>query len=419
MIKLKSQKSDEKQVSNQQLIKETNLTLLFNLINRDGPISRAELAQKTKLSPTTVSTLSGELLYNEIVLETGIGISTSSGRKPIMLEVNPKGGYVATIEMLSDKFNLILYDLKCNEIAINKVDIKDYSDIGLKIVIAINELLNKNTISNDKLFGICIGIPGLIDYENNKVISSTVIDINEDNNFYLEIKESFSDITILIGNESSFFTYAEKEFGISGDIRNLIFIDINIGIGAGIILDGKIFSGSYGQAGEIGHMSIDINGPKCKCGNRGCLEIMSNIPAIIQKVTVAIASGRKTLVNKYTNNDLSKIDIDIIRKALDEDDALICEIIKTKSMELAYGINNIANLFNPQVIVIGGEIIRLGNKFLESIKKAVLSIGLKPNIEKIDIRYSSIEKNSVNLGGAKYLLDNIFNAAVLEAKDYL
>lgn len=419
MIKLKRHKTDERQAANQQLIKETNLTLIFNLINRDGPVSRAELAQMTRLSPTTVSSLTEELLYNEIIMETGIGTTSTSGRKPIMLEVNSQGGYVVSVEMLSEGFNLILYDLKCNEITGRRLEVSDYSSIGRDIVTVINEVLNQNNISDDRLFGVCIGIPGLIDYKNNRVLSSTVVDIDENNSFYSDIKEIFNDIPVLIGNESCFCAYAEKEFGISGYIKNLIFIDINVGVGAGIILDGKIFPGSFGQAGEIGHMSIDMNGPKCKCGNRGCLEVMTSIPAIMQKIIVAVMSGRETLINEFAGNDLSRINIDIVKRALDENDVLTKEIIREKSEELASGINNVANLFNPQVIVIGGEITKLGHEFLENLKKNVLSIGLKPNIEKMDIKYSCIEKNTVNLGGAKYLLDNIFNTAVLGSKNYL
>lgn len=407
-MKLTRVKNEEKQAANQQLIKESNLTLIFNLINQHEPVSRAELAHMTKLSPTTVSSLTEELIHNNIIIETGVGTTYTSGRKPILLEVNPDGGYVVSVEMVEDGFNCFVYNLKCKEIDGTRLNVNDYSMIGDKIIEQTYSLLEKNKINEEKLFGICIGIPGSIDYENNRVITSTVIPIDESNDFYYRIKERFSDIPVLIANESSFSAYAEKEFGVPGNINNLIFIDINIGIGAGIILDGKIFNGSFGQAGEIGHISVDINGPKCKCGNNGCLEVIASVPAILQKVVFAVMSGRDTVIKDIVGNDINKISMDVVKQAIDQQDEMVMEVIDDIARKLSYGINNVINLFNPEVIVIGGEVVKLGDLLLEKIRQNLALIGLKLNTSKLDIRYSNIAKNTAILGGARYLLDNIF-----------
>jgi predicted NBD/HSP70 family sugar kinase len=413
MLRLRKTRKEEKQAANQQLVKETNLTLIFNLINRYEPVSRAELAHITGLSPTTVSALAEELIENDIVVETGEGVTTTSGRKPIMLEVNPEGAYVASIEMIAEGFIFYLYNLKCNEVTGKKIEVSDYSTIGREIVHTLEKELISSNIDESKLFGVCLGVPGLIDIENNRVTTSTVIPIDDNNDFYYYIKNRYNDIPILLGNESWFSAYAEKEFGSGTNIQNLIFIDINIGVGAGIILNGEIFTGSRGLAGEIGHISIDMNGPRCKCGNRGCIETMVSIPAMFNTLTNNIVSGRKTLVKEIIAKNHDRITVEIIREASLKKDELVLEILDDSARKLAFGMTNIINLLNPEVIVIGGEITKLGNVFLERIKKYIEDIQLKPNKDKIEIRYSSLKGNTVTLGGAKYVLDNIFEPGIL------
>jgi len=407
-MSLRKKNASENQTANLQLVKETNITLLFNLIYKLGPISRAELAQRTKLSPTTVSSLVEELIHDGMIIETGVGETTTSGRKPIMLEINPDGGYILSFEMLKDALLCDMYDLKCNEITVYKEKVDDFGAIGKKIIDEAEKMLKQNNISEEKLLGICISLPGLIDFEKKRVTSSTVIPIDENNDFFNEIKQRFSNIPVFVENQSYLCAYAEKEFGTDGDIEDLVFIDINVGIGAGIIIGGNVFKGSFGLAGEVGHITIDMNGPRCKCGNRGCLEIMANIPAIIQKIIFAIMSGRDTIVKEVIDNDYNKINMDTVKYAIENNDELVMEIMDETAMKLAFGINNVINLYNPQVIVIGGEIIKAGSFFLEKLKDHLNSIELKPNINKVKLRYSTLKENAATLGGARYVLDNIF-----------
>jgi len=413
MLKLKKARKEEKQAANQQLVKETNLTLIFNLINRYEPVSRADLAHITRLSPTTVSSLAEELIENDIVVETGEGVTTTSGRKPIMLEVNPGGAYVASIEMVAEGFIFYLYDLKCNEVTGKKVEVSDYSTIGREIVSTLQKNLTSSNIDENKLFGICLGVPGLIDMENNRVTTSTVVPIDDSNDFYYYIKNRYSDIPILLGNESWFSAYAEKEFGSDVNIQNLVFIDINIGVGAGIILNGQIFTGSRGLAGEIGHISIDMNGPRCKCGNRGCIETMVSIPAMLHSLMSGIMSGENTIAKEIIEKNNNKVTIETMREASLKNDRFVLGIIDDSAKRLAFGITNIINLLNPEVVVVGGEITKLGNIFLEKTKKYIEDIQLKPNKGKMEIKYSTLKGNTVTLGGAKYVLNNIFEPGVL------
>ncbi len=408
-MNLKRSAPEKKQVASQQQIKEANLNLVFNLINKHEPVSRAELAHITRLSPTTISSLTDQLLQGGMILETGAGTAATSGRKPIMLEINPGGGFVASVEFLEDAFRCFLYDLQYKAIGGGKYAVSDYSSIGGQIISRIDELLDSNSVDKDRLLGISVGIPALIDYSTSKVISSTVVPIDPGNDFYNEIKKYYG-IPVLVENESCLCAFAEKESDSSRDVRSLIFVDINVGIGAGIVLNGRIFTGSFGTAGEIGHMSIDMNGPKCKCGNRGCLEVMAGIPAILQKTVFAIMSGRETVIKSLVNNDYNRINMDVIVAALEAGDGLVSEIIDETAERLAFGVNNIINLFSPEVVVIGGELTKLGEGFLDKLKNYVRPIGLLPGINKVKVTYSHLKEDAVTLGGAKCLLSSLFKA---------
>lgn len=407
-MKLGRTRDKEKHTANLQLVKETNLTLIFNLIDKHESVSRAELAQITRLSPTTVSSLTEELIRNEMVVESGAGTTSTSGRKPIMLEMNPDGGYVVSVEMTETGYSCSLYNLKCKEIGGKKVSITEFDQVGNSMVDTIDQLLRSNQKDEGKLLGICIGAPGLIDTEKNRILASTVISIDYKNDFYDRIKERFSSIPVLLGNESSFSAYAEKRFGRNDQVKNLVFIEINIGIGAGIILNDEIFTGSFGLAGEIGHMSIDINGPRCKCGSKGCLEMMASIPVMSQKIIFAIMSGRATLIRDIIQNDYNKVNIDVIKEAVDQKDELAIEVMNEIALRVAFGINNIINLFNTEAVVIGGEITKLGDAFLQKVKEEISRIQLKPNLHTVDIGYSTVGGNHAVLGAARFVLDHVF-----------
>ncbi len=406
----KHSKMQDKQAINQQLIKEVNKELVFSHINCCGQISRAEIAKRTGLSPTTVSSLVDELIRSGFVIETGTKSNSSggSGRKPIMLEIDPKGGYVLSVEITENGFKCCLYDLTCREVMSGRSVLGDFTLLGRELADAMESICGKVPGSRDKLIGIIAGVPALIDTDSGRIISSTVIPVNPDSDFADNIREIYPDIPVIVENESFLCAYAEKEYGSGKLAKDLVFIDIGTGIGAGIIIDGRIYTGAYGLAGEIGHMTVDVNGVKCKCGSRGCFEVTASVNAMIQKVIYGLMSGRETLVRNYIKNDINKLDIDAISHAAARNDRFILEIADEMARLVAYGINNIINIFNPQVVVIGGEMTKLGDVMLDRIREEAGKIGIAPNRNRTEIVFSVLSDKAATLGGARYILDRTF-----------
>ncbi len=373
---LKTEKNHK--TANLKLVKQSNLTLVFNFINANQPVSRASIAHATGLSPTTVSSLVDELILENMVEETGMGKLSGSGRKPVLLEVKAHGGCVVAVEMKEKSIELEVFDLAGKSKAFATCDIEDYTDIGNIIA---DEVI-KLTDGFGRLLGICVGVPGVIDRKTRHVMS-TLIPISSDNEFFKILCRRFPDVKIKLGNESSYCAYIEKTES-KKEIHSLVYIDINVGIGAGIILEDRIFTGAFGNAGEFGHVSVDINGKVCKCGNRGCLEALAGIPAICEAAEVSDISE----IDMSDENTVSKL-------------SGICRYI-------ASGINNIINMINPEAVVIGGEITKLGNVFLEKIRREFELIRLKPDMENFSLEFSNVLGNPVTRGGGRYLLDRIF-----------
>lgn len=408
MIVIGCSKNQDNGLTNQQLIKETNQQRIFSLIYHNNDISRAKLAQRTGLSPTTVSALVDELIDSGLVLTKGAGIKATSGRKPIMLEVNGSRYQIACISWRRSGFQYSLYDLKCNEIESITVPAAQNDDFAQSIYNIVRNQSKK--LKTDKLLALCISVPAIIDYKTKKIIS-TVLDIRSDYDFVTEINACFPDTPIMIGNESAFYAYGEKEYSSAVPVDNLVYININDGVGAGIVYNGEIFKGSYGTAGEFGHMSIDMNGPQCSCGNKGCIERLINFNAITARVQQEIKDGGYSVVKDYCNGDLDSISFDMICKALEEDDALVAEIMDDIAKKLAFGINNVISIFNPQEVVIGGGMEKLGDKFLNAVRKKTKITGFRKLVSDVKIHYTRLHGNAESRGAAKYYIDNIFRPA--------
>jgi predicted NBD/HSP70 family sugar kinase len=392
--------------SSQQLIKEANLKLVFKLIYDNVSISRADIANITNLSPTTISSLADELIKEGLVIATGTGSLPSSGRKPVLLSVNAPSRNIICIDLHEDGYYAAMFDLCCEQKQEYFIRLEDYNRLGISVISTIDSILKEHKSDKEKLLGLCIGAPGVIDPESMRIISSTIIPIGKDNNFYDIIKKWYPDKRIELINESALSAYCEKQF--APDVKaysDLIYIDVHTGIGAGIIIDGQIFKGLGNMAGEFGHTSIDYNGSICKCGNRGCIERLASIPAVINSLCGTMRMNESQLY-RFLEVENGDVVSKLARKYLQGHEA-VKNALNEMAVQLTFAINNAVNLINPQIVIIGGQITAFGNEFIEIIRRTQKDIGLGNNAE-VKISYSAVKGNHVTRGGAKYIFDLVY-----------
>jgi len=388
----------KQRTANLQLVKAANLSLVFHLINQYGQTSRAEIAHITGLSPTTVSSLVDELIDSDMVVECGAGESTTSGRKPVLIEVNPSGGYVAAIELNEEGFLLELYDLCGLCVESRQREVTDWDGLGNSLVSAIEKAFSKIKCPLEKLQGICVGVPALLDKDARRVVTSSVIPIDENNDFFKILQSRFRHIPVKMGVDSCFCAYSEKS-ELRSDIHSLVYININKGIGCGIILGDKLYTGAFGYAGEFGQLTVIPNDP-------AKLEELASVPVIKRRFSEEIANGAETAVKPRKDGS---IPFASIAKALEKGDKLACRIIEETCSYLAQGIGNVINLLNPEAIVIGGRVTEFGPQFLDILNRQVKKLVGPQVLSRTMLAYSCSQNNAVTNGCARYLLTKIFD----------
>lgn len=374
--------------TSQQSIKEANIKLVFNTLLKTQPITRAGLKKITKLSATTVTFLTEELINKGFIEEKGVPHTDDVGRKGILLAVRKEGAYFAGLEITDKTVKCDLYDISFNAVSSEEMQYNTQKELTQVIITLIDKSLQ---MSKNKLYGAAIGVPAVVDIEKQNIISSTVLNIKAEGGLVDVLKSRYKDLYITLFNNSGFVAYAEKE--TRENINNLISIDINEGVGAGLIISGKLYTGSYGHSGEFGHMTVDYKGEKCRCGCRGCLEGYVNINALTDEAVKSAATNNLTfdgLVNRIKNNDEAAL-----------------KTVKNAAEILAYGINNIVNLFEPEIIVISGKITKLGDAFINAVKSKLNKISLSGSITAIE--YSQIIGNAVTLGAAYFVFRKCFS----------
>ena len=367
--------------ASQKWIKESNIRLVFRLIHQNGTISRADIKKITGLSATTVSALVEELMNEGLVVECGMKDSNFSGRKAVLLKVAPEGGCFVGIDVQKGQIFADTYSLDLKPIFHVSVPVEQGENLPMRIMHAIGA-----TCHGRRILGVTIGLPGVIDSKTNKLLSSTVLAVEDAEDIYDILKEAIPDANLYLKNNSGLIAYAEKVFGAHTEVNNLVSIDIYDGVGAGILIDGAIYGGN-GMAGEFGHISVDYRGKRCKCGNYGCLEMIASIPAILEKT--------------------EKQTVDSLRDALDNGEASALKTMDDVAKALAFGINNIVNLIDPEQVVIVGPLRTLGSHLLKPLKKYYQQIAL---IKEKPISYSILEGNLVTRGGARYAFGEMFGA---------
>jgi glucokinase len=229
-----------------------------------------------------------------------------------------------------------------------------------------------------------IGAPGTIDAAAGKVIFAP--NLQWEDVALKKILEKELGLPVFVENDANAAVLGVYETELSAKPKHVIGIFLGTGIGGGIILDGKLFSGFSGTAGEIGHMVIQVGGPKCNCGNRGCFEALASRTAIFRNLSEAVASGKKTILTESLGPDLKDLRSGDLRKAIKKGDNLVETVIEEAAEYTGIAVANLINLFNPQVVVLGGGVIdALGDEMMAIILETARDYGMSGAMKGVDI----------------------------------
>lgn len=392
------------------LIQELNRSIILRTIRHYGPISRSEIAKKNKISPTTVTAAVKELIRQGLVYEDGVGVSTG-GRKPVLVRFSSDSKFIIAVAITNSSIKIAEMNL---EAKVRRQKVFPVYNLTGKLVIdyllkSVGQFL-KEYSDLTKCIGISIISPGIIDVEKGIIYENTKLKLK--NIPLKEMVEKQFKLKTWLENDANAIALAEKRFGAYRKFKNLIYITIADGVGAGIIVNGSIFRGCRGGAGEVGHTSIDRNGIPCDCGNTGCLENYVSWPAICSKVLSSVAQGKSTMMSELVKGDISQITPSIFRDALKKNDQLAKEIMKDTAAYLATGMVNLVNLLNPDIIILGGKVAYDNQFLLSQVKKLVFQKALNILTDKLEICPTSLEKDFRIIAAATIPLQEIFHFSI-------
>jgi glucokinase len=259
-------------------------------------------------------------------------------------------------------------------------------------------LLHDCDLDKRDLSGIGIGIPGLVDSAKGRIIHT--VNMNLSGAELRKPLEKTYKVKVTLGNDVNLGILGEQWLGAARKARNVAGLFIGTGIGGGVIVNNGLLTGAHGAASELGHMIIQADGPKCSCGNSGCLEALASRWAMERDIRQAITKGRKTIVTKLLERKSDTIKSKILRKALQKDDPLVTEILTAAARCLGIACISLRHIYDPEIIVLGGGVIEAcGDFMLPIIRKTAQRDRLFEGVDDCGICSSQLGDDAVILGG--------------------
>lgn len=357
-----------------QRMKEGNRLLVLRLIRDEGPLSRVAIARRTGLSPTTVSVITDGLMREGLVHEVGhLSHETGgAGRRPVLLDIRPDGRYIVAVDLGVTNTSVALYDLGYRARARRTAPTpRDAGPDGAAELIAtfVEEVLEEAGVAFGKICGIGFGVPGLVDTARGISVFSHNLGWR-DVPFKAMLEARFG-VPVFLENVIRMTTLAEKWLGAGKDVSDLICIGIGSGLGAGIVMGGKLYRGPHQGAGEIGHTVVVPGGPRCRCGNRGCLEALVTGPGIARRARELVEQGEPTRLSALAPEALARLTARDVAQVAREGDELARRVWREAGTYLGLGIANMINLFDIPFVILGGGIAQAGELLFEPVIETV------------------------------------------------
>jgi glucokinase-like ROK family protein len=388
-------------------IREINQHRILSLIYLHPGIWRAEIARLTDLSRATVSAIVSALIDAGVLCEVGTGVQQAlAGRRPVRLELNRQIRLAIGVELTGNECIATVTDLYAHPLCVNRYPMTESSvEVSVDLIVkVVDELVDG--YDRSRLIGLGVGVPGPVDVARQRVIQAVNLGWFDVPLGSMLTERIGKPVTVVKRQNAG--ALAEYRHGIGKGKDNLLFVSVGVGIGCGVIVRGELYEGDNGSAGEIGHITIVPDGYRCNCGNWGCLETLASCPAIAVRARERIKEGQGTLLTDWTRGALQSITGKMVMQAAVQRDSLAIEVIQEASSYLGIAIANVINLFNPAMVVIGGELLGLGDLYLDPIRELVQQRALPIPLADVEIVPSSLGDQAAAIGAATLVVDQFF-----------
>jgi predicted NBD/HSP70 family sugar kinase len=398
-------------------VRATNLAVVLRFVRAEAPCSRADIAASTGLNKATVSSLVAELIERRLVRE--IGLTEHRIGRPATMIVLDGAAYAAVgIEVNTDHLTAVAIDLAGVRLLSWRRAFAGRRTPAARAVATVAALARKavaKVVSEDReVLGLTVGVAGLVD-DSGVVRLAPNLDWRD-----LALREALiramdrPSFPVAVENDANLAARAEHRYGAYAGTPNLVYLNGHAGVGSGIIADGRLLRGGLGYSGELGHVQIDPDGPRCGCGRRGCLETVASVSALIRRVGDSAERSEARADNAERSEaqpDSDVVDLDpevedVIRRAKAEDPVVIAAL-RDLGRHLGYGVSILSNVVNPEVVILGGYFVPLAQWIMPAAEAEMRDKTAAPNAGGCRLAPSTLGQGAAATGGAASILDTV------------
>ena len=363
-------------------------------VNEDS-YSLADLSKELGTSIPTITKIVGELIDEGYLEDMGKQV-TNGGRKPSIYGLNPSAGYFLGIDIRKNDFSIAVTNFKGQIVDLQEdicFTLRNTEESCIELCDMVKEHISKTSIELDKIRACGINLSGRV---NNETGFCFTYFLGEDRPIGALLQEQFG-CPVFVENDSRAMTYGEYICGVANNEKNMLFLNVAWGLGMGMILDGKLSYGKSGFSGEIGHFPFLNNDRICQCGKRGCLETGASGSAMHRSILDKLQQGRSSSLSEKFSN-MEEITLDNILEAVEEEDVLAIETVEEVGNILGRAIAGLINIFNPELVVIGGRVSQAKEYLLLPIKSAIQKHSLNLINQDTTIKFSKLGRKAGPIG---------------------
>ena len=363
-------------------------------VNEDS-YSLADLSKELGTSIPTITKIVGELIDEGYLEDMGKQV-TNGGRKPSIYGLNPSAGYFLGIDIRKNDFSIAVTNFKGQIVDLQEdicFTLRNTEESCFELCDMVKEQISKTSIELDKIRACGINLSGRV---NNETGFCFTYFLGEDRPIGALLQEQFG-CPVFVENDSRAMTYGEYICGVANNEKNMLFLNVAWGLGMGMILDGKLSYGKSGFSGEIGHFPFLNNDRICQCGKRGCLETGASGSAMHRSILDKLQQGRSSSLSEKFSN-MEEITLDNILEAVEEEDVLAIETVEEVGNILGRAIAGLINIFNPELVVIGGRVSQAKEYLLLPIKSAFQKHSLNIINQDTTIKFSKLGRKAGPIG---------------------
>ncbi|WP_319415354.1 ROK family transcriptional regulator [Marispirochaeta aestuarii] len=394
------------QMNQKELITPNTTAQIYNIIRYNGEINRMAITRISGVSKSTISLQINKLIKLGLIEEK---TPPDSSQRKLKLQIRGDLGYVAGVFLGITKLSIVIFNLdmqiKCEKVHYFD-SISDPVECNRQIIQQLKDLCRDNGI--ERLWGIGIGFPFPVNFRDGKPDSPPNVPLWHDYPLRKIYEKEFG-CPVLIDNDVNVMALGEGYKGCTTDESDFLFVKVGTGIGAGLIVDGKIYRGAKGCAGDIGHIEVDGSNVRCHCGNKGCLEAVAGGKALAARATEIAAKNESPYLKELLTRNQQLSAMDINNGAIAGDLSCI-QLIKEAGTVIGSVLAKLVSFFNPSSIVIGGGLSAFGNLFVGAMREAVIRRSLHLATFELNVCISELKDKSGPTGAGTLIIDHIFSS---------